>query len=124
MYERVAETDSDGVFLGLAPDDEQQSLMIESASSASIFGGQVGSTTLACTASTSKRGSGVDRLPVRSKSPRTGPSRRPSPSRCPAASRLCLPDIPGREAPHIEPTGYTSSPQVEFLLPETAQEIG
>jgi hypothetical protein len=126
MYWGVADTDSDEVFLELAPDDQQRSLVVESASSASAFAGPISSTTSAWTAPRGKRGWGVDRLPGRSKSPRTGPSRRPSPRHRLAASRLCLPPIAGRETARLEPTAYAlwSSPQAEFSFSEAAQEIG
>jgi len=124
MYGDLGGTDSEVVFLGLAPDGGRRSLANGSASLDSTPGASLGSTTFASTRSVLKPGLGIARLLHLSESPRTDSSHCPSPLRQPALDEGCQSDIVNCEVPIAQPSARASSAplRTEFSTAGTDQE--
>jgi hypothetical protein len=124
MYDGVANTDSEVVFLGLAPDGVRRSLASESVSLGSTPGASLGSTTVASTRSVTKPGLGIGRLLHLSETPRTRSSHCPSPLRQSTVAEGCPRDIVNQDAPIAQPSARPSlsSLHAEFSTADSDQE--
>jgi hypothetical protein len=124
MYGGVADTDSEVVFLGLAPDGGRRSLASESVSVSWTPDASHGSTTFASTRSMMKSGLRIGRLLHLSETPRTRSSHCPFPLRQSAVAESCQRDIVNCEAPIVQPSARASSAplRTEFSTAGTDQE--
>jgi hypothetical protein len=109
MYGGVADTDSEVVLLGLAPDGGRRSLASESTSVGSTPGASLGSTTFASTRSMMKSGLRIGRLLHLSETPRTRSSHCPCPLRHSAVAEGRPRDIVNYEVPIAQPSARASS---------------
>jgi hypothetical protein len=124
MYGGVADTDSEVVFLELAPDGGRRSLANESVSLDSNPGASLVSTMFASTQSVMKSGLGIAWLLHLSESPRTHSSHCPAPMRQSAPAESCPRDIVNCEVPIAQPSARASSAPLhaEFSTAGTNQE--
>jgi len=127
MYEPVANTDSEVVFLGLALDHGRRSLANGTAALRSTLVASPGSTTVAVTPSVMKSGFGMSELLRFSESLCTPSSNWRTPLRHVALAGSCPHDILNQHAPIVAPSTRVSSPSslhVEFLTANSDQEAG
>lgn len=103
MYGDIARTDSEVVFLRLAPDDGRRSLANGSVSLGSTPGPSLGSATVVSTRSEMNPRSGIERLLESSESPNTESPHRRSPFHRSALDEGCQRDIANCEAPIAQP---------------------
>jgi hypothetical protein len=122
MYGGVADTDSEVVFLGLAPDGGRRSLASESASLGSTPGASLGSTTFASTQSVMKSGLGTVWLLHLSESPRIRLSCCPSPLRRSTPAESCPRDIVNCGVPIAQPSARASSAPVHAEFSTAARD--
>jgi len=109
MYGGITCTDSEVVFLELAPDGGRRSLANGSVSVGSTPGVSVGSATFVSTRSVTKSRLGVARLLHFSESPSTDSSHRLPPFRQSALDEGCQRNIANGEAPIAQPFARASS---------------
>lgn len=126
MYGGIAYTDSEVVFLRLAPDGGRRSLANGSVPLGSTPGPSLGSATFVSTRAVLKPRLGSARLFHFPESPSADPSHRPSPLRQSAPDESCLRDIGSCEAPIAQPSARGSSAplQTGFSSAATDQEAG
>lgn len=124
MYDGVANTDIEVVFLRLALDHGRRSLANGSSALSSTPGASLGSTTFASTQSGMKSGLGIARLLHLSESPRARSSNWRSPLRQSALAEICPRDIVNCEVPIAQPSARASSAPLhaEFSTAGTDQE--
>jgi hypothetical protein len=126
MYDRVADADSEVVFLGLALHPGRRSLANESASLGSTPVKSLGSTPVTPTRSVTRPGSGMSRLLRLSESLCTCSSNWRSPVRHFALGGDCPHDILGQDAPIAPPSprASLSSLHAEFFTANSDLEAG
>ncbi|MDT5202216.1 MAG: hypothetical protein QOH34_3738 [Mycobacterium sp.] len=126
MYGRVANTDSEVVFLGFALDHRWRSLADGSASARSTFVASTGSTTVHPARSVTGPVLRIARLLHLSESGRTHSSHWPSPLRQSALAQSCPRNIVNCQIPIAQPSEGTSSARLhaEFSTAGTDQGDG